>query len=634
MKLLLYHKYLGAVLLLLCFCSINQLAYASSAHDTLAITEMDRYPVNNDLYWLRTNEKLSADKAYELLKNGKGRKLAPDVSINSGVAGNYYWLTFTMKNTSGSQKDLFYKFNYPFLNNVEAYRLTPSGFKRFMKTGAESAFDTRDYPYHDFVFPIRLETGESAVFLIMAERIGERFSTTPELISNKLFKEEEQRLYIIIGVIVGIMFFNTIINLCLGISLRDRIHYLYAAYVMAALFWVLSSVGVDYQFLFPRYPVIFSVSQFSAGAVTMILMAQLGIVFLELKSNSIKIYYVLNFFKWLLIFSLISKIGLDLLFLGQRQVIKIAGNLYLIAIAGIAISIIWAAILRVRQGFRPGWFYLAAVCFLAGSIFKTCYVILTTNDLSVLVSPPTSIQIGLIIESLIIFAGIIYRYSVLKKEKKELAIKLTSQKLEMTQNIIAAQEEERKRLAQDLHDDLGATLSTLLLHITNQHDIANNPYNERSIEITQKALADLRNISHDLLPKDFSTIGLFQTLKNRTDELNSFALTRFWLNADGEDEQLNEIQSVILYRIINELINNTIKHAKASQANIDIIIADGNVTLIFEDNGIGFSDHNNLKGIGLKNIHSRVAFLGGQINTDHNKQGTTVIIVVPLKNTQ
>ncbi|TYO94191.1 signal transduction histidine kinase [Elizabethkingia miricola] len=630
---LLYHKYLSAVLLLLC-CCINQPVYASSVNDTLAVTGIDRYPVNNYLYWFQTKEKLSADKAYQLLKNGKGQKLAPEVSINSGVAGNYYWLTFTIKNTSGSENNLFYKFNYPFLNNVEAYRLTSSGFKRFMKTGAESEFDTRDYPYHDFVFPIRLETGESAVFLIMAERIGERFSTTPELISNKLFKEEEQRLYIIIGVIVGIMFFNTVINLCLGISLGDRIHYLYAAYVMAALFWVLSSVGADYQFLFPHCPLIFSISQFSAGAVTMILMAQLGIAFLELKRNSIKSYYILNLFKWLLIFSLISKIGLDLWSSEQQKAIKITGNLYLIAIAGIAISIIWAAILRVKQGFRPGWFYLAAVCFLAASIFKTCYVILTTNDLSVLVSPPTSIQIGLIIESLIIFAGIIYRYSVLKKEKKELAIKLTNQKLEMTQNIIAAQEEERKRLAQDLHDDLGATLSTLLLHITNQHDIINNPHNERSIEITQKALADLRNISHDLLPKDFSTIGLFQTLKNRTDELNSFALIRFWLNIDGEDKQLNEIQSVILYRIINELINNTIKHAKASQANIDLIIADENVTLIFEDNGIGFNDHNNLKGIGLKNIHSRVAFLGGQINTDYNKQGTTVIIVVPLKNTQ
>ena len=70
---LLYHKYLGAVILLLCFCSINQFVYASPLHDTLAITDMDRYPVNNDLYWLRTNEKLSADKAYELLKTERAK---------------------------------------------------------------------------------------------------------------------------------------------------------------------------------------------------------------------------------------------------------------------------------------------------------------------------------------------------------------------------------------------------------------------------------------------------------------------------------------------------------------------------------------------------------------------------------
>ncbi len=83
----------------------------------------------------------------------------------------------------------------------------------------------------------------------------------------------------------------------------------------------------------------------------------------------------------------------------------------------------------------------------------------------------------------------------------------------MTQNVVAAQEEERKRLAQDLHDDLGATLSTLLLHITNQHDFSHEHYDKRSVEITQKALADLRSISHDLLPKDFSNIHLFQALK-------------------------------------------------------------------------------------------------------------------------
>ncbi len=75
------------------------------------------------------------------------------------------------------------------------------------------------------------------------------------------------------------MLFNIIINLFLGVSLGDKIHYLYAAYVMSALLWVLSSVGADYQFLFPDYPAVFGISQFVAGGITMVLMAQLAIVF-------------------------------------------------------------------------------------------------------------------------------------------------------------------------------------------------------------------------------------------------------------------------------------------------------------------------------------------------------------------
>ncbi|HFK5570165.1 sensor histidine kinase [Elizabethkingia meningoseptica] len=628
---LLYHSYFSPVLLFLCLLGMNPQLYASSGPDTLAITGKAVYPVNNYLHWIETKDRLSADEAYQLLKNTKGQLLAPQSSINSGFDDYYYWLSFNLKNTSASEKSVFYKFNYPFLNNIEVYKHTDSGFEKLFKTGADSGFNTRIYPYHDFVFPIRLRAGESGSFLIMAERKGERFSTTPELISDKLFKEKEQQLYIIIGIIAGMMLFNIIINLFLGVSLGDKIHYLYAAYVMSALLWVLSSVGADYQFLFPDYPAVFGISQFVAGGITMVLMAQLAIVFLELRNSNTKSYYYLNLCKWVLLFALIFRIGFYILFPKQEWANKIIGNVYLAAITGIAVSIIWAAAVRIQQGFKPAWFYLAAISFLAVSIFKTSYVILTTNDLSVLVSPPTIIQIGLIIESLTIFAGIIYKYAILKKEKKELAIRLADQKLEMTQNVVAAQEEERKRLAQDLHDDLGATLSTLLLHITNQHDFSHEHYDKRSVEITQKALADLRSISHDLLPKDFSNIHLFQALKNRIAELNNIEPTRFWLSTDGDDKQLSEIQALTIYRIVNELMNNTIKHAKASQANIDMIIVEENITLIYEDNGIGFSERGDEKGIGIRNIHSRVAFLEGEVNTDYNRQGTTVIIVIPLK---
>src|SRR5690606_1665258 len=98
---------------------------------------------------------------------------------------------------------------------------------------------------------------------------------------------------------------------------------------------------------------------------------------------------------------------------------------------------------------------------------------------------------------------------LLKKERTRLQKELAFQELEMNRQIIKAQEDERRRLAQDLHDDVGASLSTLMLHISNLPDIPvwNKEtalrYNERSLAIGKKALKDLRSISHDLMPKDF-----------------------------------------------------------------------------------------------------------------------------------
>lgn len=585
----------------------------------------------SQLRWMQSDEQLAPSRAYTLLEGGAGQLLAATESINLGFTASDFWLTFTLVNHAEGERTLFYKFNYPFLKSIDVYKQTSTGLARILQTGAERPFNSRGYVYHDFVLPIRLAKGETASFLIRMERKGERFSTSPELISESAFKKEEQFTYIVIGIMVGIMFFNIVINLFLGVSLADKIHYLYAAYVGATLLWVFSSVGLDYQFLFPNYPAIFKIAQFVAGAITMLLMAQLAIVFLELKRHSLVAYYFLNGFKGLLLLVLLAKIALYMLLSTPGSFNKVISNAYMIAIAGIAFSITWAAIICVKKGFKPAWFYLAAIVYLTINIVRVCYVILVTNDLSVLVSPPTSIQIGLIVESLIIFVSIIYRYSVLKKERKELQLKLVDQKIAMTQNILTAQEEERKRLAQDLHDDLGATLSTLLLHITNKTESGvNSPYQERSIAITQKALADLRHISHNLLPKDFAALHLFQALHNRIDELYSFTATRFWLNTDGDDRLLSEIQSITLYRITNELINNTIKHAKAAQANIDVVIAEAHITLIFEDDGIGFAQSQPQQGIGLKNIHSRVAFLNGKINIDNNNQGTTIIIDVPL----
>ena len=632
-------------ILLLYFADMTAAA-AYPELDTLKIADGNAHPVHQHLYWLQTEKSLTADSAGLLFPGGQAKLLYPGISISDAGTQNNYWMMFAVQNTSGTEKELFFQFNNPYLNTIDVYKKEASGFEKIMHTGAALPFKTRIYPFHDFVFPISLQKGEQATYLIMAEKHGEIFSTKPELMSAGRFKSKEQRIYILFGIVTGIMVFNIIINIFLGISLKDRIHYLYALYIFWALLWLFSSVGMDYQFLTSDSPSLFAVSQPVTGAVTMILMAQLAIVFLRLREHKTMAYRFLNIAKWVLI----ATLPLRLLFFfvlprygwvkqeaSNISILAIADIVNILAIAGIALGMVWAAIVSVRQGYKPAWFYLAAILYLAFSIFKTCYIIIGGGDMAELVTPGNAIQQGIMAEALIIFIGIIYRYSLFKKEKKELYIRLSDQKLEMAQRIVAAQEEERKRLAQDLHDDVGATLSSLLLHITNQPDhtpsatASNGLRNERSVAITKKALTDLRNISHDLLPKDFSVLGLFQILGNRVNELNQHSATRFWLSVDGDDKALSEIHAVTIYRIINELINNIIKHAKASRANIDLVMNRRNMTLIVEDNGIGLSERSDENGIGIKNIRSRVAFLNGEINIDHNRQGTTVIIDIPYE---
>jgi signal transduction histidine kinase len=250
---------------------------------------------------------------------------------------------------------------------------------------------------------------------------------------------------------------------------------------------------------------------------------------------------------------------------------------------------------------------------------------------------PNDMQIGLVIEAVIIFIGIIYRYNLYKNDKEQLLLQLNKQQKETMQQIITAQEEERKRIAQDIHDDVGSTLGSLLLHISSlpgkqqQQDFEQDSHYQKSIAIGQKAISDLRAISHDLLPRDFTELGIFHILQSRVDELNAIGNIHFTLITEGDDKGIEPIFSITIYRIINELINNVLKHSQASSATVQLLMTGTEIIVMLEDNGVGMAN-NTGKGIGLKNVLSRTEFLHGKINIDDSAAGTSVIIEIPVEN--
>jgi signal transduction histidine kinase len=204
--------------------------------------------------------------------------------------------------------------------------------------------------------------------------------------------------------------------------------------------------------------------------------------------------------------------------------------------------------------------------------------------------------------------------------------------------IIEGQEAERLRIAQDLHDGLGGLLTTVKAHFNSiQREIEQiknlNVY-AKTNQLIDEACVEVRRIAHDMIPYSIKISGLAGALE----DLRQSIITR---GPDAELEMhglegldLDESKTNMVYRIIQEITNNAVKHAQAKRIFIQLMKHESTLHIMVEDNGRGF-DINNVvanKGMGLKSIDSRVSYLGGKVNYDSTPgHGTTVNIEIPVQ---
>ena len=193
-------------------------------------------------------------------------------------------------------------------------------------------------------------------------------------------------------------------------------------------------------------------------------------------------------------------------------------------------------------------------------------------------------------------------------------------------------EEERHRIATDLHDELGGIFSTLKLKI-NQLDKNANPDNliAESRDIIDAGIGSVRRISHSITPPGLDMFGLADALQSLCEKANSPQLAIVF-EAIPDFPRLNPKVELGLYRICQELINNSIKHAEASKIKLYLSRSDGSVSLEFVDNGKGFdlAILQSRKGLGLKNIEARANYLNATVAWQSRPgEGLRTIIKVP-----
>ena len=200
------------------------------------------------------------------------------------------------------------------------------------------------------------------------------------------------------------------------------------------------------------------------------------------------------------------------------------------------------------------------------------------------------------------------------------------------QSMLEGQEIERERIAKDLHDSLGGLLSTIKLQVdsvkTKVEPVKELSEYKSANKMLDTAVAEVRSISQNLQPGALVKLGLIAALKdlfNRFDEEHYPDIDFQFYNLP---ERIDTMVSLSIYRIIQELLHNTIKHAKATEILIQLNREEDELVIQFEDDGKGF-DLTNLqrKGMGLENIKSRVNYLKGEISFDAKEgEGTSVLI--------
>jgi two-component system NarL family sensor kinase len=199
-------------------------------------------------------------------------------------------------------------------------------------------------------------------------------------------------------------------------------------------------------------------------------------------------------------------------------------------------------------------------------------------------------------------------------------------------SMLQGQEEERSRLAKDLHDGLGGLLSGVKFSLSNMKDnLIITPDNmavfERSLDMLDTSIKELRRVAHNMMPEMLTKFGLDEALKEYCNTINTTKLLVVKYQSLGLNARIEKPTEIIIYRIIQELLNNIMKHAEATDAIVQVVKEESRLSIIIEDNGKGFNTAllKDNKGAGLTSIQSRVDYLKGRLEI-HSEEGKGTLI--------
>ncbi|CAH0994280.1 hypothetical protein EMA8858_00389 [Emticicia aquatica] len=556
------------------------------------------------------------------------------------AGGRAYWFRFELKNSTNLIQNLLIHLHLSLYDEIAFYVTENKKVIDKQTLSWKTPQQNRIIKHRDFIFPTTIQPRQQVVYYL---KVRKKFGSIsfPLTIWEKnnfdyFYPTNDHYNW---GFISGIFAFVFFISLLLSLVFNEKLYMYYGIYVLAALSFIYTMQGYFIRF-YGDGALGIEGDKVRYIAAMILLITNIFFVRSYLRWDLLKnplFQWYSNFFI-ILFCILISMSFLDHLALNDYLFDTFTVSITFLVSLAICIppffvfgTTIYCIVIKHFQ--KDASYYLLAnlpVFFIAFYSGLSTYEFVPGSFIAGI----DYFVIAFLIEIMALSGLLAYRVKMIQNTSEKLLIEKNFIQQQRTQAVLEAEERERIRIARDLHDGIGQTLAAARMTLGNyisQKKIKDTGM-QNSLDLLEESIKEVREISHNMMPNSLTKFGLTSALKQFSNKINALGNLEIDLQIVGVKERFDEKTEMMLYRIVQEIISNIIKHAEAQKVSIELVKHEHELILIIEDDGKGFDTINSgSNGIGLKNIATRVEYLNGSVNFDSTiGRGTSVVVEVPL----
>ncbi len=549
--------------------------------------------------------------------------------INLSYKNEMLWLKISAMAMSQASGVRYLMLRNPHINYAGCWVLSQDAVvKAYPPTGDHLPFYSRSFPDPNFVFSLPPTLPPGTSILLLLDKRNQQLNIPIHFLTEQGIHQHTLRDNLLAGFMAGLGTFIFVLNLFLFLKMKDQLYVYYGLYVFLIFFYIISDYGLSFMYLFPGIPQLADLTRPMAISLAPPLYVLFALQFFRAKYQMPLAYKWITWFLYL--YLVVFVVGMMLmpgkgvvttLLLWTMQIVQVL-NTALVLLLGI---------MGLRQKVRYSiYFIITSFLMLSGFLVYGNYLsgFVADNFFT-----RNMVNLAFSLEIAILAFVLALRFRDYKEESELLLNRVNVQQEQIFKSLSDYEEKERLRLSSLLHDSFGASLSAIRLNLESLQ-LLNPAQNKQRCMLVRQVndlAIEVREISHNLSPVLLQRKGLVKALEHIVEGINSAGSLYIQFESIGSVQQVPFRYEILLYNVLQELLQNMMKHAAATEGIVQLALEPDFVYLFVEDNGKGLPQTELKEGLGYIQIKELLKFVNGRIMVKaNNGEGFQITIEFPI----